>query len=223
MVETVSTGEHRDFVVTKLYINQLLRFLLDAPPDNERAEALEHDPFFHTFAQNSEGSEILKEFMISLNENKQQQLSGARDEFNYLFVGPNVMPAPPWESVYLGKEHLLFEEETLKVRQSYNAYGLSFIRENNEPDDHIVIELEFLAHLMNEFLTSREELECQKIMADYTAFLEAHFLRWTPAYATLLEQNANTLWFKAASVLLKEYIEMEQDTAAVIKEVLNHE
>ena len=53
-------------------------------------------------------------------------------------------PAPLWESVYLGKEHLLFEEVTLAVRECYHHYGLSFIREGNEPDDHIVIELEFL-------------------------------------------------------------------------------
>ncbi|WP_053599860.1 TorD/DmsD family molecular chaperone [Bacillus sp. FJAT-18017] len=223
MNEAKSLADDQNSLLTRYYMNSFLRFLLDAAPDIDRAEALNADQNFHILADNSEGGALIKEFLLALNQNPEKVIQEGRDEFNSLFVGPNVLPAPPWESVYLGREHLLFEEQTLKVRESYKTYGLSFIRENNEPEDHILIELEFLAHMILMTLNTEEKDIRMKLLADQAAFLDAHFLRWAPKFSDLFEKNAKTLWFKGASVLLEEYISLEEEIAVNIKEALNHE
>jgi putative dimethyl sulfoxide reductase chaperone len=223
MNEVKSLADDQDSLITRYYINSFLRFLLDAAPEVDRAAALNADQNFQALAENSAGGAIIKEFLLALNQNPEKLIQECRDEFNFLFIGPNVLPAPPWESVYLGREHLLFEEQTLKVRESYKAYGLSFIRENNEPEDHILIELEFLAHLILMTLNTEEKDIRMKLLADQAAFLEAHFLRWAPKFSDLFKKNVKTLWFKGASVLLEEYIALEEEIAANIKEAMNHE
>ena len=40
-----------------------------------------------------------------------------------MFIGSGNLGAPPWESTYVGKEGLLFQESTLKVRHEYAESG----------------------------------------------------------------------------------------------------
>lgn len=62
-----------------------------------------------------------------------------QEEFWYLFGALGPAAAPPWESVYLDREHVIFGAETLQMRALYARFGLVF--------DHIGLELEFLARL----------------------------------------------------------------------------
>ena len=55
--------------------------------------------------------------------------------------------APPWESVYFSPDRLVFQQETFQVRAWYTRFGLQSANHNKEPDDHISVELEFVAHL----------------------------------------------------------------------------
>ena len=44
---------------------------------------------------------------------------------------------------------MIFQEQTLHVRQWYSRFGLQVVKLHKEPDDHIGLELEFVAHLAN--------------------------------------------------------------------------
>ncbi|MBK8797751.1 MAG: molecular chaperone TorD family protein [Anaerolineales bacterium] len=80
----------------------------------------------------------------------QALLPALREEYTVLFIGLERVAAPPWESVYLSRDHLLFDEQTLQVRDAYAAFGLQIPHIDREPDDHIGFELLFLAHLMQQ-------------------------------------------------------------------------
>ena len=73
-----------------------------------------------------------------------------------LFLGPGKVLAAPWESVHFTEERLVFQQQTLQVRGWYSRFGLEVIKLHQEPDDHIGLELEFLAHLANLGLQSLE-------------------------------------------------------------------
>ena len=50
-------------------------------------------------------------------------LSDLQHEYMRLFIGPEKLIAPPWESVYRSKSGLLFQENTLTVRDIYRRNG----------------------------------------------------------------------------------------------------
>lgn len=125
-------------------------------------------------------------------------------DFARLFIGPERLKAPPWESVHRSREGLLFDAETLQVRQWYSRYGLEAPRLNREPDDHIGLELEFLATLAERALTALEEDrpdDARDLVAAHQAFLREHVLAWAPALMDLIRENAGTSFLRGVAEL----------------------
>ncbi len=125
----------------------------------------------------------------------------AEDQF-LLMRGPGKAKAVPWESVYLSREGLVFDAETLQVREFYRRFGLQAPRLNREPDDHISLELEFCATLLVKALDAVEADE------DPTAFVEAHaefcndhLFRWAPEFFSRVEAGADTAFYRGIGVL----------------------
>ncbi|MBV8041353.1 Tat proofreading chaperone DmsD [Pluralibacter sp.] len=58
------------------------------------------------------------------------------EAFQRLFVGPWALPAPPWGSVWLDRENVLFGDSTLALRQWMRENGIAFDSAQNEPEDH---------------------------------------------------------------------------------------
>lgn len=50
-----------------------------------------------------------------------------------LFVGPWALPSPPWGSVWLDRESVLFGDSTLALRQWMREKGIQFEMKQNEP------------------------------------------------------------------------------------------
>jgi TorA maturation chaperone TorD len=71
----------------------------------------------------------------------------ARVDYMRLLVGVGKVLAPPWGSVHLDEDRLLFNENTLRVRMYYEHYGMKLKEKYHEPDDHLGLELEFIAYL----------------------------------------------------------------------------
>lgn len=91
-----------------------------------------------------------------LNENKrseiQKNLQNATSEqlneaYQALFIGPNALPAPPWGSVYLDKESVLFGDSLLHLRTFLSDNQIAFSLNQNEPEDHIGLMLMLAAYL----------------------------------------------------------------------------
>ncbi|STD12262.1 Twin-arginine leader-binding protein DmsD [Dermatophilus congolensis] len=119
-----------------------------------------------------------------------------------LFVGPGHMEAAPYESVHTSAEGLLFEPETLDVRAWYQHYGLSAPRQGKEPDDHIGLELEFLATLATWASDCLEEDDTQSA-AIYAQgarqFTATHLLPWAPDFCALVRARAHTTFYQAVA------------------------
>lgn len=107
-----------------------------------------------------------------------------RSEYTRLFLGPEKLPAPPWESVYVTGEPLLFQESTLAVRDAYRRSGFVSAGYPREADDHVAIELDLMATLASKTCDTvagdRGVLEAQ------LAFLEEHLLAWVDSFAERL-------------------------------------
>ncbi len=132
------------------------------------------------------------------------QLDALGWDFNRLFVGPGEMLAPPWESVYRSKTRLTFQEPTLQVRTIYERFGVQAPALHREPDDHLGLELAFVATLsdLGAQAAARDDTdrltECFEAQKD---FLQDHLLAWAPACLALVEQHAETGYYRGAARL----------------------
>jgi TorA maturation chaperone TorD len=131
-------------------------------------------------------------------------LTAMQADYAALFVGPAKLKAPPWESVYLSRDHILFERQTAAVRAFYAAYGLQTARLHVEPDDHFGLELLFLAHLFGAALAQDETndpAERARIMTGVSNFMEAHLLQWAEPFLARVVYHAATDYYRGLAYL----------------------
>ena len=121
-----------------------------------------------------------------------------------LFVGPGRVVAPPYESVHRSYEGLLFDEETLAVRAWYRRYGLSAPREGREPDDHMGLELEFLATLLGaalEAIDEDDDHDAAVFAQGARDFLDEHVRQWAPTFFGIVLEQAATHFYRGVAHL----------------------
>lgn len=63
-------------------------------------------------------------------------VSALHDAFNDLFVGPTALQAPPWGSVYLDDEHVLYGASTLLLRDFLQQEDIIMEVTAPGPEDH---------------------------------------------------------------------------------------
>ncbi|WP_169925404.1 TorD/DmsD family molecular chaperone [Sanguibacter antarcticus] len=127
-----------------------------------------------------------------------------RRDFTRLFVGPERMPAAPYESVHRSKDRLIFEQDTFLVRAAYAEFGLAAPRLNQEPDDHIGLETGFVAELCVrglDALDTQDDTELLRLVTGIATFLDEHLLAWGPQCFTLVESEAATCFYRGVGLL----------------------
>ena len=127
------------------------------------------------------------------------------DDYQRLFVGPDHILAPLWESVYSTKDKIIFDENELEVRKFYNKSGLDV--KKTEPADHISLELGFMARLCAEesdyAAIENEEL----LLLKQVDFLKKHLLKWTSSWVEKVNENASTEFWKNFSLITRSWLE----------------
>lgn len=137
-----------------------------------------------------------------------------QSDFNRLFAGPGHLAAPPWESVYRSRERLLFGEPTLAVREFYRSFGLETKKGRSEPDDHLSLELEFMAWLCKQ--AARPAISPEQIklyLSGQARFLSEHLLEWVPALCDDIGKAAESEFFRGLALLTAQWL--KADTADI--------
>ena len=132
-------------------------------------------------------------------------------EYAELFVGPRPPLAPLYGSVYLDLHERLFTDTTMKVRARYETCGLQAKQRNHVPEDHIGLELEFLAWLCEEEIAALKDDNSalvKLILDEQRSFLSAFVAGWLHTFAIKIEDSQcsdyYTMWSRFADGFVRE-------------------
>jgi len=170
-----------------------------------REDVFSEVPFGEGQTETGHGLELLQRWTKENQDGLElPQFKALQDDHLKLFVGLGKVIAPMWGSVYFSEKKLLFQEQTLQVREWYARYGLQAERLNSEPDDNIGLEMLFVAHLASMALHAIEQDDqraLEEALQAQREFLSEHLLRWGPVWAKIVKEHASTDFYRGIAHL----------------------
>ena len=124
----------------------------------------------------------------SMGEQLEDEL---KSDFVRLFVVPGASYVHLWESPYVGKEGMVFQESTLDVRSYYHAAGYKLQAEKHFPDDHIAAMMDYLGRMAQrayEAYADGNDAAVAEALAVQRRFVESHVLTWVDDFAAKVAQ-----------------------------------
>ena len=207
-------------LLNRNYLYQLLYKSFGREPDRAFLDLLTSEHTGESFALlGGEALESVPEYLERLRAETRAPdcVEHLRDEYTRLFVGPMEMDAPPWESIYLGEEGMLFQESTLKVRECYRRFGLLPEEYPRVADDSLALELGFMADLARRSADAFESGDADTLdltLRGARDFLTEHLLLWVPKLLERLDKTEGRFYPQLAHILdsfLKKDLETVND------------
>ncbi|MEH7547605.1 TorD/DmsD family molecular chaperone [Neobacillus vireti] len=212
--------ELQPFLLARKNLYQILHTLFLEPTNENLLLELARMRTFDELKEFHEGGRILASFFKQLTKIEKVQLE--REEYRRLFIGPGTLVAPPWESYYRSKERLLFEEWTLQIRELYHQFGVQFLRENYEPDDHLLLELEFMIFLIELSLQASEPEKIQELIASQILLHKEHLSIWIPEFCKRIMDHTNSRLYLGAAMLLEDFLDFDFTSLLEVREALEN-
>lgn len=139
-------------------------------------------------------------------------------EYARLFVGPYHLPTPPFESVYRTPAHLMMQEITIDVRTAYSKNGFQVVKMNQEPDDHIGLEFEFVYAMSGKALEAFQKMNLEKLaefVSEQDEFCQDHLFKWVPEFCHDLKNSTKLEFWRAVAEFTESFLkeQMQNKTA----------
>lgn len=140
-----------------------------------------------------------------------------RTEYVRMFIGLRTIAVPAHESMYRGDACRMMTPVTLSVRNAYAAAGFQVAKKNAEPDDHMGIELEFMATLCARCAAKASRGERASALRDLDvlrAFAEEHLIQWAPQFAEATEREDESGYYGPWARYLVSFLEKDKSLQA---------
>lgn len=138
-------------------------------------------------------------------------------------LGVGTDPVHLVESVYLGKDHLLYEQPYHDVLAAYRSLSFEKDKDFPEPEDHVSVEFQFMAKLCRWTSQTLDKKDVENAIAYLNLqkeFLRDHLIKWVPQLSRKLESTATTGFYKALAHLTLGFISMEDELPDHLGKVL---
>ncbi|MEC4271923.1 molecular chaperone TorD family protein [Adlercreutzia sp. R25] len=143
-------------------------------------------------------------------------------EYARIFLAAGVYEgetAVPYESVYTSPEGILMQDSRDDAVRVYRRHGLAIPQDLNVPEDHLVFELEFMAHLSGRIAEAlKADGDARGLMEAQAAFIDGHLLNWVPRLLDRVRKFARLPFYPAITQIALSYI---QENRALLEEELS--
>lgn len=145
-------------------------------------------------------------------------------DFDRVFFGMGPITARhafPYESVYTSEKGIMMQEAYSQVVHAYREQKLAKDEAFTEPEDHIAVELAFMATLAERsaaFLREGHEEAAEQTVAQQLAFAKAHLLNWVDIFCADLASATEDGFYSALAAFTDAFI---REDAAVLEDILN--
>ena len=167
----------------------------------------------------SEGYAMIESF---INENRKDPLTDLAVEYAGVFLGAGAVDkyksANPYGSVYTHPERLIMQDERDKVVAIYRKHGVDKKQGFDVPEDHISIELEFMAYLCSAAKECGDQTKFREYLEIQKEFITKHLLNWIPQFNQDILRLSKTDFYKGLAVLTLDLIKADLE---LIEEMLS--
>ena len=216
-------------LANRLYLYSLLHKTFGREPNGELLTLLSGEDTARAFGMLSgEKGDILERtglFLAAVREKKDDPLwlDEVKGEYMRLFVGPDKLVAPPWESVYLGEDAMLFQKVTLEVREIYRGFGLLPEGYPHVADDSLPLELAFMAKLAERAMEDWQSGDMEgldRLLESSGDFLSKHLLRWVPKFLERMQKASTQYLYPQLCVVLDAFLPRDLETVKELREAI---
>lgn len=134
-------------------------------------------------------------------------------EYTRLFITayPRI-PAPPYASIYLEDDRLVWGNTTVKALEIYREAGLRVSDDFRDVPDHIAAELEFVSYLLSSEIKAKEKGDNErvsKMLSIQDRFLADHLLKWSVSFFDIVIEATGSTFYRESSTLARKFIKAE--------------
>ncbi len=113
----------------------------------------------------------------------------------------------PYESVYTSPKRIMMQDAWNRVCEIYEAKGIERTDEAGELlEDHIAMEMEFMAYLCDETSQYTETLAG---LEEQREFLNTHLLNWAPSFCLDIKEYADTEFYRMVGQLTTGFLQLD--------------
>jgi len=191
---------------------RLLALLHDREPTAELIERLREawpEDYFRLPLTDDAGVSALDFLRVALSDKVTPSDPAGLDELaaDYAAIYLNhTHRVSPSESPWIDPDGLTSQRSMFEVRDWYRHWGMETPDWRRRPDDHLVVQLEFVAHLL--------AIATPAALLDAARFLDRHLLRWYGAFADGVELRCRTPYWAAIANLTLVHLDTLRDRLA---------
>ncbi len=206
--EGEGTGDFRGLAAMDL---RELAMLQDRELTREMLQALNEVDFPRNMGlriaspQGVEVFDLMGEAVSELADSDEPALDDLAADYASIYLNFGYQ-ASPCESPWLDEDGLSYQEPMFQIRNIYRHYGLQADDWRRRSEDHIVLQMLFVAHLM--------EVEGDAALRDAANFLDEHPLRWVDRFAHRAAGRCVTKFYAALVTLGSMYLDHLRDRLA---------
>lgn len=204
----LDTVEGAQWLQGRGWAYQLLIDFLESPPGLAQIAPWQRQAGLREELALTAGGRRLQDYLASITPDR--LLAACRtetEEYGRLFVGRNAVFPCVRESAYRTGDARGARRCLRQIREAYEDCGIVFNKLQSETDDHLTIELEFMAVAGEHMALTAGLPECRLTWLDTQVdFLERHLLQWTPQFAKELAASARTPLYREIGGILGEFI-----------------
>lgn len=185
---------------------RILHNVLFYDPTTDLIESLiEHEVIesWPTFSDSRAEVDAKAQIQAYLHAWSDEKTLALKLDYGQLFYGPGEPSAVPWGSVYLSEKQLLNGESTQALMAFYQQQGVSFELDSNQPVDHLGLFFAVLDQMLGQLAIEENEA----LRDTLTILLQQHLLPWSERCLSLMNQYAETHFYKGFATLTQAYLE----------------